>query len=140
MYPNENLDLANPGLSPSDRATLSQIDNQPRSDGEAEKILFSLAPQLDPLATRFLRDIKHKTFAYVTDGEIATWLQQEWNRTPDDSEHAKKEQRLNALWRAAADVEICAHPESRGLLGRLGIPASLAEAKRRYREVAGGGN
>ena len=44
MYPNENLDLANPGLSPSDRATLSQIDNQPRSDGEAEKILFSLAP------------------------------------------------------------------------------------------------
>jgi len=131
----ENIELE--GLSPSDREILTQLRRQTSTNSHTEKMLLEVAPH-DPLATRFLLDTKHRTFADVSDGEIATWMQQEWNREPNAA-HARKAKRLRDLIRAATDVEICAHPESRGLLGTLGIPASLEEAKRRYREVANGG-
>jgi len=139
MNLNENIDLENPGLSPSDRVTLQQLRKQTPQRSSSEATLLEIAPRLDPLATRFLRDTKRKTFAGVTDSELSTWLQSEWSREPDEGKHAKKCQRLNKLWRAATDVEILCDPMSREPAGTLGIPASLAEAKRKYREVANGG-
>ncbi len=98
------VNLDNPGLSPSDREVLAQLREQaPPINNDAEKLLLGIP--LDPFAERFLQAVKRRTFVSVTDMEIATFFR-ECDRSQDDEERNAKWKHLNAIWRATSDVVV----------------------------------
>jgi hypothetical protein len=147
MYPNENLDLANPGLSPLERETLRHLrDQTPRgskgTDADSEAFLRTIP--LDADIDEFLSEVG-ETLLSLSWGAVDSW------------ERDRGTSRLSQLKGAATAVlyadmgvrlmlgervfigDTVADPEWLALLGI--VPCSvetLATAKSEYARLAGG--